>query len=86
MEQDMINQPPHYKTHPMECIDEMLVAFGEKAVFFFCICNAWKYRYRAGSKGNAEEDLAKSDWYMNMAKEIKGHLEYPGDLYDNDVR
>lgn len=86
MEHDMINQPPHYKTHHMECIDEMLVAMGEKAVFYFCICNAWKYRYRAGSKGSADEDIAKSDWYMNKATSIKNGLTYPGELYDNNVQ
>ena len=40
MEQkDMIN-PDHYKAHPIECIDEMEIAFGIDAVINFCICNA----------------------------------------------
>ena len=43
--------------------------FGEEAVKNFCICNAWKYRYRAADK-NGEEDLKKSDWYLNKYKEL----------------
>lgn len=80
---DMVNHPPHYKSHKMECIDEMILAFGEKAVFHYCIINAWKYRYRAGSKGAAEEDLKKSDWYMAKADEIKRYRQYPQELYSD---
>lgn len=80
---DMVNHPPHYKTHQMECIDEMMTVFGEKAVFYYCIINAWKYRYRAGSKGSAEEDLKKSDWYIAKATGIKACRQYPQELYAN---
>ncbi len=69
--EETVNHPSHYMTHPMECIDEMVVVFGIDAVIDFCICNAWKYRYRAGSKDNAEQDLAKSDWYIKKAQELK---------------
>ena len=67
-----IKSPEHYKTHEFECIDEMLLAFGEGAVINFCILNAWKYRYRAGSKENAEEDLKKADEYMRFVYWLKG--------------
>ena len=65
---DMINNPPHY-THGMECIDEMILLFGEEIVKAFCMCNAWKYRKRALYK-NGEEDMKKSDWYINKIKEL----------------
>lgn len=71
---DMVNQPPHYKARAKESIDEMLAVFGPKATFDFCICNAWKYRYRAPYKGRQEEDDAKSDWYVQMAETI--HEDY----------
>jgi hypothetical protein len=71
---DMVNQPPHYKARAKESIDEMLAVFGPKATFDFCICNAWKYRYRAPYKGKQEEDDAKSDWYVQMAETI--HEDY----------
>lgn len=47
---DPVKEPNHYKTHDMECIDEMLLLFGRTAVKSFCLCNAWKYRYRADAK------------------------------------
>lgn len=66
-----IEHPNHYnRAGAMECIDEMVLAFGEEAVYHFCICNAWKYRYRSSEK-NGEEDIKKSDWYMKKAEELK---------------
>lgn len=66
---DMINKPPHY-THGMECIDEMILIFGVEAVKHFCMCNVWKYRKRALYK-NGEQDMEKSDWYINKLKELE---------------
>lgn len=67
---DMVNRPPHYcREGGMECIDEMIILFGKEAVKHFCLCNAWKYRYRAADK-NGEEDLKKSDWYIKKYKEL----------------
>lgn len=66
---DMINKPPHY-THSMECIDEMIFIFGVETVKAFCLCNAWKYRKRALYK-NGEQDMEKSDWYINKLKELE---------------
>ena len=36
----------------------------------FCLCNVWKYRYRALLKGG-KEDMEKSDWYMCKYMELK---------------
>ncbi len=67
-----VNHPKHYNREGgMECIDEMILVFGEEAVKHFCLCNAWKYRYRAADK-NGEEDLKKSDWYLKKYKELNG--------------
>ena len=69
---DKVNHPQHYnRKNAMECIDEMILVFGEEAVKHFCLCNAWKYRYRAADK-NGEEDLKKSDWYLKKYKELCG--------------
>ena len=63
---DNIN-PDHYKSETsLECIEAMEIIFGEKAVFDFCICNAWKYIWRWKNK-NGIEDLHKVDWYINRA-------------------
>lgn len=67
---DMVNEPPHYE-HGMECIDEMILVFGKEAVMNFCLLNCWKYRYRAPYKGDIEENMKKSRWYLNKYKELK---------------
>lgn len=67
---DMINHPKHYcREDAIECLDEMRLVFGDDLVAAFCLCNVWKYRYRAASKGQ-EEDLKKSDFYMRKYKEL----------------
>lgn len=67
---DIVNHPPHYnRDGAMECIDEMINVFGKDIVACFCLCNVWKYRYRASDKGH-EEDLSKSDYYMAKYKEL----------------
>ena len=68
-EVDNVNRPAHYTQGGMECIDEMILIFGKEAVKNFCICNAWKYRKRAMFK-NGQEDMDKSDWYINKYKEL----------------
>lgn len=74
-EEDVVNHPKHYeRAGAMGCIDEMRMIFGALPVYHFCICNAWKYRYRAANK-NGAEDIAKSDWYMAKAKKLKEEIE-----------
>ena len=73
-EHDPVNHPSHYcREGGMESIDEMVAVFGAEAVMNFCLCNVWKYRYRASDK-NGEEDLKKSDWYMKKYLELKDGL------------
>lgn len=65
-----VEHPAHYNREgALECIDEMILVFGIEAVKNFCLCNSWKYRYRAADK-NGEEDLKKSDWYLKKYKEL----------------
>lgn len=69
---EAVNHPQHYNREgAIECIDEMELIFGKKETAIFCKLNAYKYRYRAGSKGDAKEDLRKSDWYINKYKKYK---------------
>lgn len=74
---DPIEHPSHYMCHEMECIDEMELLFGITATMIFCKLCAWKYRYRAGSKGSAEEDQKKADWYINKYKELDDYGKLP---------
>lgn len=69
---EQINHPDYYLSGGKECIDCMIEEFGIKAVIDFCICNAYKYRWRAGKKeGNSrEQDMAKANWYLTKAEEL----------------
>lgn len=77
---EQINHPTHYNREgALECIDEMIAVFGKESVKNFCICNVWKYRYRAGKKDSesANKDLEKSDWYMKKYIELSDDDESP---------
>ena len=73
--EDNVSHPKHYNRQGgMECLEEMILIFGKEVVKNFCLCNAWKYRYRAADK-NGEEDLRKSDFYIAKYKELKDSLD-----------
>lgn len=71
MEKNKINHPNHYTCHEHECIDEMIALFGVDDTIAFCKLNTWKYRYRAGQKDSAEDDMKKADWYISKAMELQ---------------
>ncbi len=68
--EDNVNHPEHYQGKN-ECIDVMLAMFGVEAVKHFCMCNAYKYRFRAGMK-NGAEDIEKAEWYESKLIELGG--------------
>lgn len=61
---DSVRHPSHYDG-PHECIEVMEALFGVEDVKWFCRCNSFKYRFRAGKKegASAEQDLAKARFY-----------------------
>lgn len=65
-----INHPVHYQGKN-ECIDVMVAMFGKEAVKHFCMCNAYKYRFRADMK-NGAEDIEKAEWYETKLIELGG--------------
>lgn len=73
-ETDNVNHPSHYTQGGIECIDAMVAAFGKEAVSNFCLCNAFKYIWRAKHK-NGEEDIDKALWYLDKYKELKYERE-----------
>ena len=67
---DNVNHPYHYEgSTSIECIEAMEAMFGSKAVYYFCVSNAYKYIWRHKNK-NGLEDLDKAQWYLDKAKEI----------------
>ena len=61
---DMVNSPAHYKSGDVECIDAMVSAFGKKRVQEYAEIAAFKYIWRQGKKGDANEDKNKAIWYL----------------------
>lgn len=63
--QDMVNQPPHYNSGNVECIEaiEASMSADEFAGYLKgnCLKYLWRYRY----KGNPRTDLNKAQWYLN---------------------
>ena len=66
----MVDHPSHYQGE-YECIDLMREIYGDDAVRSFCICNAYKYRYRAGRKDGEDARTAteKAEWYERYIME-----------------
>lgn len=56
-----VDHPTHYQGKH-ECIDIMRAIFGDEMVKGFCMCNAYKYRFRSDKK-NGAEDIKKAEWY-----------------------
>ena len=66
---DNVERPDHYTDGNFECIDVMIETQGKQAVMSVCICNAFKYLYRAYRK-NGIEDIMKARWYLNKYIEL----------------
>ena len=74
---EQVNHPAHYQKNGKECIEVMEEQFGPKAVYWFCILNTFKYKWRAGYKdeNDYKQDQAKAKWYDEYAKKI--YAKYP---------
>ena len=73
---ESVDGPSHY--NGTDCIENMRKLYGDEAVKYFCLCNAYKYNYRAGKKpgSSMEEDIKKSQWYYDyLVKLIEGELD-----------
>lgn len=67
---DNVNHPSHYQGSKYECIDVMLDVFGKEKVSAFCELNAFKYQWRANSKGTDIQDKQKAIWYNQKYIEL----------------
>ena len=73
---EYVDGPAHY--HGTECIENMRKLFGDEAVRWFCICNAYKYRFRDGSKPGVseEQDEEKARWYEDYVVKMRSEQTY----------
>lgn len=59
---DMVNSPPHYNQHGVECIDAIQAATDDGFQHYLqgnIIKYIWRYRYK-----NGKQDLEKAAWYL----------------------
>ena len=61
---DMVNHPPHYNQHGVECIDAIKATTGDNFKDYLK-GNIIKYLWRFNYKGKPEEDLQKAKWYLD---------------------
>tara|TARA_R100000781_G_scaffold85471_1_gene52652 strand:+ start:867 stop:1091 length:225 start_codon:yes stop_codon:yes gene_type:complete len=72
MNEDMVNQPPHYRVGSVECIDAIKAALSREEFKGYLKAAAIKYIWRENHKGCNIEDLQKSVWYLNrLIKELE---------------
>lgn len=67
---EQVHHPEHYQSDKYECIEVMRAVFGDERVRAFCLCNAFKYLWRATKKGHFEEDVRKANWYTRYIVEV----------------
>jgi hypothetical protein len=71
---EKVNHPIHYNSYSVEVIDMMVAIWGNAKVADFCEINAFKYRMRAGLKGDSITDMKKEAWYLAKANELRREL------------
>tara|TARA_R100001086_G_C11785727_1_gene244849 strand:- start:103 stop:387 length:285 start_codon:yes stop_codon:yes gene_type:complete len=66
---DMVNNPKHYNTGEIECIDAIDSMLTSEEFIGYLRGNSLKYRWRFRYK-NGIEDLKKAEWYENKLLKV----------------
>ena len=70
---DAVNSPQHYRFFlDLEAIEVIARSMTEEQFYGYCLGNRLKYRLRAGNKDKLEQDIAKSDKYLELFEKHKG--------------
>jgi len=64
-EEDVVNNPDHYNTGNVECIEAIEESMTPEAFRGYLKGNCMKYLWRMSYKGKAKEDTLKAQWYLN---------------------
>lgn len=71
---DVVKSPSHYQFFPgVEAIEIIAASLTEEGFHGYCMGNRLKYRLRAGNKDKLEQDISKSDFYVELFNKHK-HL------------
>ena len=62
--EDVVNNPDHYNTGAVECIDAIEASMSCEGFKSYCKGNVQKYLWRYEMKGKPVEDLQKAQWYL----------------------
>ena len=77
-ERDMVNNPTHYNTGEIECIDAINSMLTSEEFIGYLRGNSLKYRWRMRYKSNPVQDIEKAEWYEKKLKQF--WLENQDDL------
>ena len=70
---DVVDKPAHYQFFPdLEAIEVIARSMTQEQFYGYCLGNRLKYRLRAGNKDKLEQDIAKSDKYLELYEQHKG--------------
>ena len=69
-EEDVVNNPEHYNTGNIECIDAIEESMSSVAFKGYLKGNCIKYLWRYDYKGKQVEDLEKAGWYLNKLTDM----------------
>ena len=69
IEDDAVNNPPHYNNGKIECIDAIQAMLTHDEFVGYLRGNSLKYRWRFKYK-NGIQDLLKADWYEEKLLQI----------------
>ena len=70
-EEDVVNNPSHYNTGNIECIEAIEESMTPEAYKGYLKGNCMKYLWRYDYKGKPVEDLEKAAWYLNKLIEVQ---------------
>ena len=69
-EEDVVNNPDHYNTGSIECIEGIQASMSAEAFAGYLKGNCMKYLWRYDYKGKPEEDLQKAGWYLHRLQDL----------------
>ncbi|WPJ56929.1 hypothetical protein RCIP0111_00038 [Klebsiella phage RCIP0111] len=68
-----VHSPKHYQFFPdLEAIEVIARSMTQEQFYGYCLGNRLKYRLRAGNKDKLEQDIAKSDKYLELYEQHRG--------------
>lgn len=71
-EQDNVNHPSHYTAGNIECIEAIKASMSAEEFAGYLKGNVMKYIWRYRSKGKAQEDIQKANWYLKRLEAETG--------------